>query len=417
MLFFLVSRKQFDNVLLTPSGFLILIWILVIILLSLIAPDFYFTPKACLIFLLCIFCFTVGDILGSLKKENYLKNLLIYQSDFFLKKLSKFIIILGFVALLGALLYIQYFISYFGSLSGLLTAGWAVRGALEEMSIPIYIRAILMLGYSCVILSVVYFIICQKIKWFLFLPFISLLLMGVAQAGRAGFMMILVQIFIGSYFKIIYKNAVNFKIDKSKIVSFPEKKLLINSLKLLVVVAVIFIGGDMLRNQNFDLQGGAGNAGLDMFRSYLFGGIGAFSTYIENYDFLSYHTYGYGRFSFSSLYDLLGIHKNQLGIYTDYLRTSSKDSFEVSNVFTAFRQYIDDFGVLGTIFFLLTFGFISGRIFQSAVKGNMGSISICVGIYSILFHSFLLSVTVHNGVLISLILPYIIIKYCKKNIK
>ena len=65
------------------------------------------------------------------------------------------------------------------------------------------------------------FLLYRKIKWFLFLPYISLLIMGIAQAGRAGFILILVQVFLSSFWITVYDQKLNYKGNNN---FFAEKK-------------------------------------------------------------------------------------------------------------------------------------------------------------------------------------------------
>ena len=168
----------------------------------------------------------------------------------------------------------------------------------------------------------------------------------------------------------------------------------------------------MLRAQNFSFESDIVSQGFTSFKAYLFGGIAAFTTYLNQG---LAEDLGWGRFSFSSLYELLGIHKNEVGVYTDYLRVSEINVNETTNIFTAFRQFMDDFGIIGTVFFMMFLGAISHIFFQKATRGDMSSIAFMIVFYTFLFHTPLLSITVHNSVLISAILPYFLIKTLKKN--
>lgn len=401
-LFFI--RKRIDTLYLSPSGILLLTWGGIIFLKGLLARDYFFSDEACMLFILFLFSFFLGDSLAVANNRKYNINLQQNYTPFFERNIRRILIILGILSSIGSLLYLQYFISYFGSFMSVLTAGWAARGALTEISIPIYIRAILMLGYSAIVVSIVYYIVFRKFRWFMLLPFLALLLMGIAQAGRAGMIIVLVQIFVGSYWAVVYSNKKLNKKEKS-----PERNFFKNAIKLISVVMALFIAGNMLREQRFEASRILG--GFEVFNDYLFGGIGAFTTFLET-EYQKYD-YGYGYYSFSSLFDLLGIRKNELGIYTNYLRISESDVSKDTNIFTAFRQYIDDFDIIGTLFFMAFLGYISGKIYQKAKYGSIEAISIIIGIYTILFHTFLLSITVHNGILISLFLPYLIIKFSK----
>ncbi len=344
-----------------------------------------------------------------LEKVNFKSDLIFFEDINIIKRFENILLLIGILSLFGSTLYLSAFVLHFGSLVNVLSAGWALRGALEEISIPLFTRAILLLGYSTIILTLVYYIIYNKFKWYFMFSYISMLIMGITQAGRAGFMMILFQIFITSYWRQIYINLLkNRKHDGFS--SSPEYKLVKSSLKLVLFVGIIFVGGDMLRSQNFSFESNVVFQGLTSFKAYLFGGIAAFSTYLNNYNPAEF---GWGRFSFSSLYDLLGIHKNTIGIYTDYLRISIEDPSQDTNIFTAFRQFMDDFGIFGTLIFMFILGAFSFISFRKAIKGDIASIAFLIVFYTFIFHTPLLAITVHNSVLVSAFLPYFIIKILK----
>ncbi|MEO8234893.1 MAG: O-antigen polymerase [Flavobacterium sp.] len=416
-------RKLFSNYYFTPTGFLAITWITFIFLKFLVASDYYFSLHAVVLFVIFIFSFFIGElfmflylskernsiILQFIDKVNLEADLEIFKQKKVIRTFNLILIVLGSLSFLGSLLYLQYFVRYFGSVSNVLTAGWALRGALEEINIPLIIRAILLLGYSSIILILVHFILYNKFRWFFLLPFISMLIMGITQAGRAGFMMILFQIFIMSFWRQIFKNVTS-ETGKLSFVKGPEYKMIKSSFRLVLFVAIIFVGGDMLRSQDFSFNSEIIEQGLTSFKAYLFGGIAAFCTYLNEYRF---QDLGWGRFSFSSLYELLGIHKNTLGIYVNYLRISSVDPNEDTNIFTAFRQFMDDFGIVGTVLLMMILGALSNVFFRKAVKGDIASIAFMIVLYTFIFHTPLLSITAHTSVLISAILPYVLIKMIK----
>ncbi len=422
-LFFLIaiffSRKLFSRYYFTPSGFLAATWIVFIGLKFLFARDYYFSILAAALFIIFIFFFFLGELfiffITSKKNTFYtrntfqvslIKNFEIFNDKKIIKRFDKILFLIGILSLIGSVLYVSTFVNYFGSLLNVLSAGWALRGALEEISIPLFTRAILLLGYSAIILTLVYYILYNKFRWFFLFSYLSMLIMAITQAGRAGFMMILFQIFIATYWRQVYSDLL--KNNKySGLSNTPEYKLVQSSLKLVLFVGIIFVGGDMLRSQNFSFESNFLSQGLISFKAYLFGGIAAFSTYLNDY---SPAEFGWGRYSFSSLYDLLGIHKNTLGIYTDYLRISIEDSSQDTNIFTAFRQFMDDFGIIGTIILMFLSGAFSFLLFRKSINGDVASIAFLIVFYTFIFHTPLLSITVHNSVLVSAIFPYIVIK-------
>lgn len=418
-------RKTFSIYYFTPTGFLCVTWMVFVFLKFLFARDYFFSAESIVLFSLFIFSFFLGELLMyfklRLKRDSFIWGFIDsvnldfdlerYKDKKVIKRFNTIILLTGLATILGTFMYVKIFVTFFGSITGVLTAGWALRGAMQEISLPLFVRAFMMLGYSSIVMTLVYFIVYNKFKWYFLFPYVSMLIMGITQAGRAGFIMILFQVFIMVFWREIYNYVLNKWGNSFSFFRSPEFKLVKSSFRLLVFVIVIFVGGDMLRAQNFSFEFDIITQGFTSFKSYLFGGIAAFSTYL-NQGFSE--DLGWGRFSFSSLYELLGIHKNEIGVYTEYLRISHVDVNEDTNIFTAFRQYMDDFGIIGTVFFMMFLGALSHVFFQKAIKGDMPSIAFMIVFYTYLFHTPLLSITVHNSVLISAILPYFLIKNLKK---
>lgn len=396
-----VLRKSFSRYYFTPTGFLCVTWITFIFLMQIFAQDFYFTFESSFYIFLFIFFFFLGESFNNLidRNRSYKNNKLKITPDF-KRKFELCLKIMGVMSLFGALLYLLKFASYFGGIKQLFTAGWAIRGALVsgEINVPFYVKLFLLPAYSNTILALLYYIIFPKIRWYLFFPFIALFIMGSVQAGRAGFMLILFQVYISVLFGIYYKNYINKEIVRSEIAIIKK------SFFLVFVVLIVFVGGDMLRTQNFSFD----ISSVNVFKSYLFGGISAFNTFLTERD-LSEIQYGLGKYSFSALYDILGISKNEMGVYTNYLRISKTDYTLTTNIFTAFRQYIDDFGILGTCVLMFFFGMICNFYYNRAVNGSIKSIGLCIVLYTFLFHTTLLSISVHNSILLSLFLPNLLI--------
>lgn len=401
VLMIFLLRKSFSAYYFSPTGFLCITWMTFVFLMVIFANDYYFTLESSFYIFIFIFSFFIGEVISHVINKHRTKELKrIEITDTFKRNFETGLKIMGVVSLIGSMLYMITFANYFGGITQLLGAGWAVRGALieGEIAVPFYIKLLLFPGYSNVILALAYTILFSKVRWFLIMPFIALFVMGFVQVGRAGFMLILFQVYIAVLFGIFYKNYISGKIIKK------ETNLITRSFILIFVILVVFVGGDMLRKQDFTFD----ISSVEVFRQYLFGGISAFNTFLEERGKANIE-YGYGRYTFSALYDMLGISKNEFGVYLKYLRISSKEYTLTTNIFTAFRQYIDDFGVLGTCFFMLVFGFASNYYYNYAIKGHIKAICVSIVLYTILFHSTMLSVTVHNSILLTLVLPNVLI--------
>lgn len=421
-------RKLFSKYYFTPTGFLSAVWIMFIGLKLLFGRDYYYSIYASMLFVLFIGAFFIGELLMfsylSIQNKNLVSesdnkinlkiNLEIFNRSLTIKRFNFLLFFLGVLSFIGSMIYLSLFASYFGSVINVLTAGWAVRGALEEISIPLFVRAILLLGYSAIVLSLVYQIIYNKFKWYFLLPYLSMLITAITQAGRAGFMMIIFQVFIASYWREIIKQLKRDK-ENNKFSISPESKLVKSTIRLILFIAVIFFGGDMLRSQDFSFNSEVIEQGLISFKAYLFGGIAGFTGYLKDYQLGGFSDLGWGRFSFSSLFDLLGIHKNTIGIYTNYLRKSDTDAIGI-NIFTAFRQFMDDFGILGTTFIMFFLGSSSHIFFRKAIKGNFSAIALMIVFYAFLVHTPFLAITVHTSILVSAILPFFLLNLFKRKI-
>lgn len=414
LLLLFLLRKAFSKYFLSPTGILAATWIVILFLKLLWAPDFYFSAEAAVLICLFIFSFFCGDFLFAYAsrdipikpKFDYLASL--KKDKRFQRRLLTAIGAIGIISIIGSILYLQYFINYFGSLLNVLGAGWLLRDALKEIQVPLFVRLVLLLNYSGVILTILYGFL-YRFHFLNILPYLSVLLMGVTQAGRAGTIMILFQIFIAVFWAAIIKQQTNDEKPEFKKIN-PDVRVMKKSLYLVLIVGVIFAAGELYKAQSALDQ--LDDKQLDTFKDYLFGGIAGFTYNLQHPEFTELY---WGRYSFSSLYNLLGIYKAELGIYTTFVPLSDR-SFSMGNIFTSFRPLIDDFGVVGSVVFMFIFGIISSWVFMRSIVGSLAAISVCIVLYTYLFHTFLLPITVHNSILLSVVLPPIVIFLCKLNL-
>ena len=352
--------------------------------------------KSILIVIWLLFSFNIGELFYISEKKGICSNVWALKDDTQTKKtIRKFILLFSFVAIIFSILYARIIIQSVGGFASYLLVD--VRAATFETIVPLWIRIPLLFSYSLVLISAIYYYSFGEIKLML-LSTMPILISGLAQNGRAGMLMVVVIIFMAIIVRSIIKEKKN------------KKKTLIKyGLYLAIVGTFIFIGGAILRFRNMETEGSS--FFIDSLKSYLLGGISAFDTYIHNPDTSGL---GYGRYSFSALYGLLGIATNEVGVYTNYL-TFDVDG-DTTNIFTAFRQMIDDFGIIGASVYMFVLGFIGGKEWSKAKYGDQLAISFMLLFYMFLFHTPLLAVTVHNSILFSFVVPSIILKYFSKRI-
>ena len=165
----------------------------------------------------------------------------------------------------------------------------------------------------------------------------------------------------------------------------------------------------MFRYQNFEINSDSLVDITNVFSIYTFGGVAGFSSYLSDiHSFSSELTYG--RYTFSSLYNILGIVKAEPGIYDQYLNISPK---KTANIYSIFRPLLEDFGYFGMIIWAFFLGFISNFVFYKAINGSMIAISLAISIYIYLMFSFIAPLTQFNSFLLSCFLGPIIIQLSK----
>lgn len=385
-------------------------WSVFLIAHMLLAPDFKFSFATGLMIDLLIISFFSGEFVvvstwhnnRKFKVGSYCS--VVQKAEYrnkLEKKLSGAIILLSCISFIGALLYLYIFYNYFGSFIKLFTAGWLIREDMAEglIMVPFFIRAMALTAYSALVLSLCYWIYFD-FKWILTLPFISMLLMGVTQAARAGTFMMLIIIFIAAFWrdKLNGGSNIGFRLFK-RVVKFTSLFLL------------VFALGLAYREQNFD-QDFFGDQQLDTYKSYAFGAISAFSVFLDKYSLDADLTYGL--YSFSSLFELLDIKKLPTGFYDEYLLISSVSN-ERTNVFTLFRSLIDDFGILGSIVYMFLMGAIFSYAFIRVIRGDIAALGFILMAYTMIVYSVIAPLTQHNTILLAFVMPSLVLYVITKN--
>jgi oligosaccharide repeat unit polymerase len=394
-------RNSLDGSYLSPTGILSGIYILMLLLFLIFAGDMFFSLKAGTYILVFVILFLIGELLGiTIHRKPLMASLTIRKySDTFKSNLKIFIIVLSLVSFIGSLLYLNVFISYFGSFQKFLVAGSVIRSDLffGNISIPTNILAMSLLGYSAVNLALVYY--CKYgFRWFLIISFFSIFLIAFSQAGRAGLVIIIFQIFAA--------RIIRYSINSTNV---PLSKIFKPLLVIIPLFFIIFMGVENFRYEDFQYSKTTFSQRTETFKVYTFGGISGFTTYLnEIYPEKVIHTYG--KYSFGSLFALLGIGKKEVGNYSQFLNVSPKN---VVNIYTIFRPFLDDFGMIGFVVIPIFLGFISYLIYYHAIKGNLISVSWIISIYSYLLFSFIAPLTQFNSFLLSLILSPLIISWSK----
>lgn len=374
----------------------------------LFAPDYLFSQSAALLILVLLLAFFIGEFVCSkafpirLQGSHEIEVSLEHPDNkiLFEYRLRMSILFIGALSFFGSLAYLRIFIDHFGSLFNLLSAGWLIR---EEMAsgainVPLIVRAFALLGYSGISLALVYWI-RYGMRPLIVLPFLGVLIMGIAQAARAGTFMLLITIIVGSYWR-----------DRSAGKTNIGLRFIRRMFFFLLIILAIFILGLMLREQNFSLDID-GLSQLKSFRIYAIGAISSFSVFLDQHNFDSDLTWG--RYSFASFFELVGLYEfDSFGYYDEYLHISTSTN-DYTNVYTIFRSLIEDFGILGALFYMLSLGVATRFAYTKAINGSLGALAFILGIYTMFVYSPIAPMTQHNSIVVSWILPPLILWFLR----
>lgn len=381
-----------------PTGVLCGIWLLIISLKIIFAPDFYFSYEAVFYMSSFFLFFLLGEFLFYLlsksktKKDNYLFK---YDEEF-KNRLKKYIIYISLISFLGSLFYLKAFVNHFGSLAEFLIAGSLIREDLFDgnIAIPVISIVSMLLSYSAINLSMTFYS-KYGFAWFQIIPFASVLVSSFSQAARAGLVIVIFQIFSGKIFRLLNKNEGNV-----------EFKLLKPLLFIIPALILLFVLVESFRYQNFEASSDRFESTSSSFSVYSFGGVSGFTTYLKDVHNTT-NDLTYGRYTFSSLYNLLGIAKAETGIYDQYLNVSPT---QTANVYSIFRPLLEDFGYLGMLIWALILGIAANFSFRYSLRGSLIGVSLCVSLYIYLMFSFIAPLTQFNSYLLSCLLSPLVIK-------
>lgn len=134
------------------------------------------------------------------------------------------------------------------------------------------------------------------------------------------------------------------------------------SIKLIITLAVLFIVFLGLMFLSFSLR--YNYFSLEEFKVILFrifnygiGHVFAFDGWFDNYEFTHLD---FGKYTFLAIADKLGIAERVQGVYQDYFEAF--DGLISTNVFSYFRGFINDFGIIGTLLLFFAIGVLCGEI-------------------------------------------------------
>ena len=391
---------------LSPSALLGSAWALVYVLQCLFGSDMQNSFLATAVAFTIVLSFSTGELLACTGRALKFKpaEIDVKERRLFTRgsasstRLLLVILLFAALALIGDLVYARA-MGLFGArdFAQLLLMPGEAREMMYsgDLAVPGYAKAGVLFAYPGVVLAVAYYYI-YRWRWILVLPMCSVLFFGVTQAGRAGTVIMLVQFAMAMYFKniVMYRRS-------------PLTVIVRWSAVPAALLVFLFVGMGLLREGFSSVSSDDMLRILHKSRGYLFGGVSAFSYWINNiYDWG--HTPTLGKYSFSSLFGALGLAKREVGTYAFFAPIASDG--ESSNLYTGFRSFIDDYTIMGACLFYLLAGSVIGSLTRRVVEGNKVQILVLIPLLSWVALSPMFSATCFNSFLLSCFLPYLAVK-------
>jgi len=249
----------------------------------------------------------------------------------------------------------------------------------------------------------------NKLKILSFSFFPSLLFM-IAYTDKGTLFLALFLFYAGILVTRIYSN---------NLVLVTKKTILIIAILTTIIIIPATISSFISRGL-YDLDSNAMIETLtSYFYSYAFAHIYAFSDWFTAYFSLgsSLNTYShpndfsYGFYTFMSIFKALG--SNIVvpdGIFDEYYNFND---FLKTNIYSMFRGLLLDFGFLGTLFFMITFGFIWNAIFYSLLTSKKPSFSVAAFFIMIgwFYTSYIISIFIWNSMFGLLLILTVILHF------
>ncbi len=241
----------------------------------------------------------------------------------------------------------------------------------------------------------------KKMKWIYFLVFIPTLLVAITQSMKLGFIASAALWFSG------------------KITAYFISKKSLPKLNLKNTLTLLLIAGGFLGLLFFSMLLRTNEINSDTieliayrFVNYSLGHMVAFDEWFR----LNWNTsYPFELKTFYGISNLIGLGQRVQGVFEEFINYTN-DVFPeemISNVFTTFRFWIEDFGILGSYIYLSIYGIVSGISYGLINKNHSSPLAITVysAFYFIIFLSFATSVWAYTSYIMLFILYYLLIKF------
>lgn len=140
---------------------------------------------------------------------------------------------------------------------------------------------------------------------------------------------------------------------------------------------------------------------------YVVGSTGAFATWYDHYGSGNGEQLGWGTATIAGVEYLTGQERSATRAFDEF--SAIDTTGRTSNVYTAFRGLLMDFGIGGTLIFLSVMGFVFGRLSRRAARGRpVAAVIVGFGYATIFLSAWLATTTFTNVLAVLIVAPAVI---------
>lgn len=366
--FVAICVANFYRSILHPSVFICSITFVVLSAPVLFASEFYSSTMAVSFVIACIFFFVLGGFVSTYLEERKRFGRVFQESlvgVVGLKISSRTIewILVGatFAAVLAALYVLQgrglgaLQISSVEALADMSSTIAQERYA-DETAAPLISRIFLMIGYCGASIGGFVYKALKRRKWLAFFPILGVLMLSIVTTARAPV------IYAGILWWSSYLACEVFQGKRR--VRLDARKILMGGLGVFLLIA-FFVILQALRGGRVEYE--IMISQLDRMRIWFFGYLGGFSVWFDS-SYFSGISPAMGLYTFAGIFDLLGLGDRRLGIFDEFI--SIGDGYS-TNIYTAYRSLIVDFGLLGTLSIFGVLGYLMNSVYMKVLRGRV----------------------------------------------
>lgn len=383
-----------------PVVILVLLWTLVLSATAVLAPDYYFSGSAYLLLLLFEMTTIGGAVVGVLlskrtrgpRKGIVLVGARVVIWVSFVMGLVSTIFIIGSKGLaVSALLNLDALFE--------VSREFSLARYEDQYRMPIFSRLTQMLVFFSAAVAGLQFVLDRRSMrgYEFFLPIVPLILIAILLTTRAS-------VIFGTIFWISgYGAGRLWESAALRSPLFGLRGLLAACLGLLAF-SVLFVALQFMRGGITDIN--RLPEVLAHLRKWPFGSFAGFSVWFDQVPGNPAVSYGY--YTFTGLFDLLGIRDRETGLYLDYVDVGGG---AFGNIYTVFRGLIEDFTIAGACAALFMVGLASSLAISLVMARKVLGVWLLVAIYPIVVFSPIVSFYSFFGHVMAVIVLWMYLRF------